>query len=323
MAAVRVVVGLGYGLATLLFLKNSDGVGDYISEIGRTTVHFWSRAKERTIGDGNARDLGELSSKLDRIASMKGETVHVHHGSNGAVSWVTTIVGGTAVVVIVAHVTGLFDFSGIMYVTQSKFKSATEALQESVAVVNKALQAARKDLLERMGLIETRIDNVSAELKDQITTSSAAVREDLAKVSLEVRDVGTAVSGMEDKLGLIEGGVGDLRLAMEKANRGIQLLCHVVAESYRYSSSNQKDTKWYSDLLTYSRNADLDNGGDIKQLKQNGEGPVMRLISRTNLGDSADNGAGGGGGLKEPVLAMPPTAPRRDNLARSLSEVIG
>lgn len=296
MAAVKVVTGLGYGIVTFLFLKNSEGLTDYVSEIARTTIHFWSRSPhDRAVGDkgggGSTRELGELSEKLDRLASAPRGTVHVHHGRDQWTGWVTTAVGGTVCVAIFFHVTGLFDMSGVMYVTQAKFKTATEALKEGVDAVSKALQKARQELLARIGVLETRLEAVNVELKDQILASADSVKTDVAKVHSEVRDVGTVVNGLEDKLGSIEGGVGDLRSALERANKGIHLLCHVVAESYRYSSGNQKEQKWYSDLLTYTKAAEAE---PLKQLKQNGEsgGPVMRLVSSSKLGGSADNGGG-------------------------------
>lgn len=298
MAAVRLAAGLGYGLITFLFIKNADGLGEYASEISRATIHFWSRSpRDRAVANEDTkRDLGDINQKLDRLASIKRETVHVHHGSReGWTGWITTAVGGTVCVVIIAHVTGLFDFSGLMYVTQAKFKTATDALREALDVVSKALEKARAELLQKLGFLETRLENVSAELKQQIISSSDAVRDDLAKVSSDVKDVGNVVGGLETKLGSIEGGVGDLRTALDRANKGIQLLCHVVAESYRYNGT-QKEKKWYSDLLTFTETppAALEPGkpNDVKQLKQNGEGPVMRLMSGSNLGGSADNGGG-------------------------------
>lgn len=313
MAAVRVVAGLGYGLATFLFIKNSEGLGDYMSEIARTTVHFWSRSPhDKTIrgggGEGSGRELGELSDKLDKIASMKRETVHVHHGRDGWSAWITTAVGGTVAIAVVVHMTGLFDLSGVMYVTQSKFKTATEALKEGIDAVSKALNKTRLELLERIGVLENRLENVSTELKTQIVSSAESVKEDIAKVSSDVRDVGSLVNGLEDKLGSIEGGVGDLRTALDKANRGIQLLCHVVADSYRYSTGNQKDQKWYSDLLTYTKAVDAKNSGDVKQLKQNGEGPIMKLVSSSKLNSNPDSGAG--------------LSSIRDSLTRQLSGVL-
>lgn len=308
MAAVRVVAGLGYGLATFLFIKNADGVGDYFSDLARTTVHFLSRGpRDRSLGDGNSRDIGAISEKLDRLASVRSETVHVHHGNNRYTSWFTTIIGGTAVVVVIAHVSGLFDFSGIMYVTQSRFKSTTDALKEAVDSVSKVLSVTRRDLLERIGLLDTKMEEANAELKEQITKTHEIVRDDLANVHQEVKDVGSVVGGLETKLGAIDGGLGELRVAMERANHGIQLLCHVVAESYRYGS-NQKNEKWYNDLLIYTKvNASQEPS---KQLKQNGEGPLMRLISGTNLG--ASSGADNGGGLSSSF---------RETLSRQLSGV--
>jgi hypothetical protein len=40
------------------------------------------------------------------------------------------------------------------------------------------------------------------------------------------------VGSLETKLDGIQGGVGDLRAAVEQCNRGVALLCHVVAESF-------------------------------------------------------------------------------------------
>jgi len=297
MAAIKVATGLGYGLVTFLFLKNAEGVGEFASEIARTTVHFWSRSpKDKRLLDGNSRDMGDLSDKLDRIALMKRDTVHVHHGPNSWSGWVTTAVGGTICIAVIVHMTGLFDMSGIMYVTQSKFKSATDALKEGIDAVSKALNKARVELLERIGVLEKSLEDVSADLKNQITLSTESVRDDLAKVSNEVRDVGSIAEGLESKLGTIEGGVGDLRSALERANRGIHLLCHVVADSYRQGSSSQKDQRWYSDLITFTKTEPptLDNKTEVlKQIKENGEGPVMRFLSSgKNVGGNADNGGG-------------------------------
>jgi hypothetical protein len=295
MAAIKVATGLGYGVVTFLFLKNAEGIGAYTSELARTSIHFFSAPRDRLIGRGyDGRDLGELGDKLDKLASMRQETVHVHHGDNGWSGWVTTVVGGTVCVVVVAHVSGLFDMSGIMYVTQSKFKTATEALKEGVDLVSKALAKARVELLEKIGVLEKNLEETKTELKNQIVASSEAVRDDVAKVSLDVKDVGLIVGGLESKLGSIEGGVGDLHSAVEKANRGIQLLCHVVADSYRYAAGNQRESKLYAELMTFTKvTHSLEEKSDPKQIKENGEGgPVMRLISSNGLGGSADNGGG-------------------------------
>jgi hypothetical protein len=301
MAQIRIITGLGYGLVTFLFLKNSDGLGDYVSEIGRTTIHFWSRSpKDRSLGNNNG-DMEALGGKLDKLASMKRETVHIHHGSSNSTSgWVTTVIGGTVCIVIVAHVSGLFDMSGIMYVTQSKFKTATEALKEGISTLSSALSKVRVELLEKIGLLETSLESTREELKNQIVSSADQVRIDVAKVSGEVRDVGFVVGGLESKLGTIEGGVGELHLALDKANRGIHLLCHVVAESYRYANGSSKDQQLYSDLLSFTKSPpppSIESGknvGDLfKQIKENGEGPIMRLVSNKGIGGNADNGGGG------------------------------
>jgi archaellum component FlaC len=182
--------------------------------------------------------------------------------------------------------------SGIMYVTQSKFKTATEALKEGIDGVSKALNKTRLELLQKLGVLEKNLQDVSADLKTEIAMSTESVRNDLANVSTDVRGVNTIVTGLESKLGTIEGGVGDLRTALEKANRGIHLLCHVVAESYR-GANGQKNERWYSDLLTFTKTSQENPSGDpLKQIKQNGEGPVMRLISSSSLGGNADNGGG-------------------------------
>ena len=203
MAQIRIITGLGYGLATFLFIKNSENIGEYLSEISRASLHFWSRAPKNRLADndngGSTKELGALSDKLDKLAMLKRETVHVHHGSNSTTGWVTTIVGGTVVAVIVVHFTGLFDVSGIMYVTQAKFKTATEALKEGVNAVGAALSKVRTEVLDRIGLLEKNLEEVTSELKDQISSSTVAVRDDVAKVSSSVKEVGGLVNGLESK----------------------------------------------------------------------------------------------------------------------------
>jgi hypothetical protein len=115
MAQARILGTLGYGLISLLVVTNVEGASEYLSELGRFSVHFLSRSKDR-LSSATGLDLGQLNDKLDRLASARStETVIVHHGSSGSTgSWVTTLVGGTLVTVLIVHFTGLFDMSGVM-----------------------------------------------------------------------------------------------------------------------------------------------------------------------------------------------------------------
>lgn len=294
MAHFRVLGALGYGVFTLLVVNNVDGAGEYLSELGRTTVHFLSRSKDRitNAASSTAGDFSQLTEKIDRLSQMNRETVHVHHGPNGAptyaASWITTIIGGTVVTVLVFHFTGLFDMSSYLYVTQAKFKVATEALERGVKHVGEALAKTRIELMQKLGVVEKNLDITRKELKTEIQVTSQEIRKDVKLISTDIRHLHTDVATMDGKLDGLHDGVSELRAAVEHANRGIALLCHVVAESFFTNRSSggadgrkpQQD-KALMDLMSFTKtNPMVSNGEVLKQIKFNaGEGPIMRLMS--------------------------------------------
>lgn len=296
MAQIRLVQGLGYGLAGLVMYKNSDGVGDYLNELGRASLHFWSRRPSEST------DMSELNEKLDRLANRKGETVHIHPSGAGVYSgWFNTALGGTVLVAMVVHYTGLFDLSSMMYVTQSRFKTVTDALQEGVSTVNEALKKARIDLLAKIGVLETNLEKAKTELREQIVTSSDTVRDDVARVSGEVQGVNQIVTSLETKLNGIDGGVGDLRHAIDKANKGIHLLVQVVARAYG-GGSDQGDNQVLEELNDYSELQLPSSHSSSRGLLE--PGPLFKILSKDDVEGNADQGGG-------------------NSLSRSVQELIG
>ncbi|KAH9251075.1 hypothetical protein BASA81_011150 [Batrachochytrium salamandrivorans] len=290
MAHFRLLGALGYGVFTLLVVNNIDGASDYMAELGRTTVHFLSRSKDRLANAGVGGDFSLLSDKIDRLSQMNRDPVIINPGGyapSSAASWITTILGGTLVTLGVVHLTGLFDLSGIMYVTQHKFKLATEQLERGVKALGDTLAKTRTELLTKLGVVERNLEQTRKELKGEIQSSSAEIRKDVKVISGDIKHLHSDVAGLDTKMDGLHDGVGELRAAIEHANRGIALLCHVVAESFFHRTGGGTGTtqdKAVKDLMTFTKTNPIQvtNGSAdlIKQIKfQAGDGPIMRLMS--------------------------------------------
>lgn len=294
MAQFRLLGALGYGVFTLLVVTNVEGASEYMAELGRTTVHFLSRGKDRLANSGVGGDFSLLSDKIDRLSKMNRDPVIIHPGGgyapSSAASWITTLLGGTLVALGVVHLTGLFDLSGIMYVTQHKFKLATEQLERGVKALGESLVKTRTELLAKLGLVERNLELTRKELKGEIQSSSAEIRKDVKVISGDIKHLHSDVVGLDTKMDGLQDGVGELRAAIEHANRGIALLCHVVAESFYHrtgegrSGGGPTQDKAVKDLMTFTKTnpVQVTNGPAdlIKQIKFHaGDGPIMRLMS--------------------------------------------
>lgn len=107
-----------------------------------------------------------------------------------------------------------------MYVTKTNFATTIEALKEGVEAVSSALARAKLELLEKIGIVEGKIDAAREALENKI-----------GEVHGEILGVSKSQSKMEDLVRGIEGKIELTQDQIKQANRGIYILCSVLAES--------------------------------------------------------------------------------------------
>jgi hypothetical protein len=265
---------IGYGVAAFLVLKHGDSIQLWFQEMGRSTVHFLSRPLQDPSSPfslDHPRALTDLSSKLDQLRHDLRSDLR-----SSSLSLVS-LVPGKVVLVTLAGVAGVAYWSGYsvwdaLYVTRRQFRTATDALKEGLHGLVTALAKVRGELLDKIGAVEKNLDTARDELTAHITSEAGLVRGQVKLVGEDVANLGCKLEG-------IEGGVEDVRKSLVRANRGIWLLCHVVAESISQTSplaeTSARTRALYKELLSFT----LDQDKNMDSL-------VLRLVS-------GPDGAGG------------------------------
>ncbi|GBG27329.1 Hypothetical Protein FCC1311_035512 [Hondaea fermentalgiana] len=219
-----------------------------------------------------ADQMAELSTEVARMR-IHGQYGHGFAYSQGwGLSW-TTIATAGGVGVLFLYMKG-YSFADFMYVTKKALAVAVEALEEGIENLGVALEAAKRELSYKLGLLEDKVDETRESLEKKITEEVGDVKKDLGVVGNDVKGISRAqeqvhglVQSIETQIDSIESrmeGVGD---QLNTANRGIYLLCNVVAENMggavkgKGGSSNQnsghpsRGAALYAELVAYTRGA--------------------------------------------------------------------
>jgi hypothetical protein len=252
-----------------------SGVRGLLSEVSRTVVHYVSRPSDAALqaqmaaqngGRGAAsavlsaipsylQPLADQLNSLSRdVARMRGDQISLRPSSS---TTLFVVVGGVGAA-LALYVSGS-SLTDVVWVTRSHFNSTVTALKDGVRGVAVALAKVRQELAQKIGVVERKVDESRDHLEKRIAAEVGDVRRDLALAHEDVRGVAKGQQEVRSVLTTIEGQVSDVGQRVEdaqgqlhRANRGIYLLCNVVADSAAVASSNRAV---YEELLQFTREA--------------------------------------------------------------------
>mmetsp|Transcript_13790 Transcript_13790/g.22500 ORF Transcript_13790/g.22500 Transcript_13790/m.22500 type:complete len:369 (-) Transcript_13790:768-1874(-) len=226
-------------------------------------------------GGGNDDVPEYLIPLTEQLNSLSGEVARLriqnqYAGGGYAVaqpfgfSWTTIItIGGVGVLVL--YVKG-YSFADFMYVTKKALSAAVEALEQSIETLGIALENVKRELSYKMGLIEDKIDDTRVSLEEKITSEVGDVKRELENVGQDVKGISFVqdrvqgmVEGIETQIDSIENRIENANDQLLTANKGIYLLCNVVAEQMNSGKSKGNNrhgsSSLYEELVSYTRRA--------------------------------------------------------------------
>jgi hypothetical protein len=241
MAASRmggIMYGAGVGAGIFVLFSNADSLKLYSKELARMTLHFLSRPgydntllinghpssgdPNRHGGGNNVAAMAPLTERLDQLTMemariRQGQTLSGLVGGPPSLTTTIVVIGTTGVVL---YISGIHSWSDIMYVTKKHFNTTVEALKEGVTGLASALARVRHELLEKVGVVEVKVDEARFALEEKIDG-----------VHDEVKGVAKSQDLLEELIRGIEGKIELTQDQVKQANRGIVILCSVIAES--------------------------------------------------------------------------------------------
>mmetsp|Transcript_11325 Transcript_11325/g.22896 ORF Transcript_11325/g.22896 Transcript_11325/m.22896 type:complete len:324 (+) Transcript_11325:367-1338(+) len=172
-----------------------------------------------------------LVSQVERLASeIRGAagrtqvvTLPVDAWWTRVVSWRGAVLVGCSLgcAYIVATSSG-WSLTDLAWVTKKTFLKTYQNLHQTVLRLAVALNTAKEELSHRIHALEEQLDTAKKEIEAKVENEVGKARKEICKVDGNVVELQDLVRGLE-------GQLGDLHGKMVYANRGIQLLCHIVS----------------------------------------------------------------------------------------------
>lgn len=192
-----------------------------------------------------------------------------------------------------------WSISDIMYVTKRNMANAVSSFTKQLEQVSAALAATKRHLTQRMEKLNDKMDE-QKEVTGAIRFEVGEVREDLARMGIDIDCVQRLVEGLETKIDKIEG-------KQDLTNAGVVYLCQFVqglaggkkpellqsisgksrlerSPSSVLGNSGLKELQYFTEALQSDKNVKSDDGNIISnntefspEIKTPG-GPVHRTM---------------------------------------------
>ncbi len=249
----RILMWSGVGTMAVLVLQNNEHL---MKEI---TNSFQSSNSRNQIID--MKTLEPLSNQVlllsKEVAKLRYDRFHPHASSSSS----SSILGIGNIMIISCIASGCYIYyNGIgnfMYVTKKTFQTSMETLKTNMNTITDVLETTKYELELKLGLVDQKLDTTRISLEDKITTEVGSIKNELLLLQDSITDMNTSQLQLQN---MVQG----LENQMMQANRGIYLLCNVVADNMIIDHQSQLPTQnndkksrltnLYEELMNYTTN---------------------------------------------------------------------
>lgn len=244
-----------------------------------------SPATEPTVGSKVVNELTAQMDRLTREVNRRGNEPVVIIGPSGykgslstvtdvfnLLGWIVfaTSLGGAVYYVAVRKRLSIRD---LFWVSQNKFNDTVTAMQNGITRVSGVVNSVRRDLGERLKMMEGKVEHVEDALSKQIEAEVGDVKDGVGKLGEEVSDVRRGVDDVSTR-------VGQMNDKLDSTNYGIHLLLGVV--SSLAPDKIKPDSPFY-DLKKFMQAGDPTPSAEI-QTSPASSGSILKRVSQTGLG---------------------------------------
>ncbi|KAA8499110.1 hypothetical protein FVE85_6695 [Porphyridium purpureum] len=232
---------IGRGLARVL---------DTAAPSSRPSHHGWMSHDTTAVSPSavlmqHVESLSRQVAELSRAGYKTGPQDHVVYVGGAtpagyAAQTMSTIVSiallagasGSAVYILLR--TWGYKVDDLAWVSRSLFQSTTQSLRNMVSKLSVSLGTVRDELLQRIGMVEMKVDASHNELMDKIGTDVGAA---VARVDGVAKDVGEVHRSVR----MLDARINDVQSGIRYTKHGIYLLCQIVAQMPESQASHAWD----------------------------------------------------------------------------------
>lgn len=226
-----VLFGSGFGLSSLYAFRHGDGVLKVLTP----TVEETSRGFAGLFSPRSA--TGAVTQPIDMYYRI-------------------VLVGGTiATGMVLSYVYS--NFSDLIYVTRGHFNASIAFVKEGVIELAVSLANFRDEVYDKLGLLETQLDDTKNELTQTINDEVTRVNDNVELVGSVVKTISDRqnesqymIKEVDSKLTGIESQLERSQKQLNSVSRGVHLLCHSVRDILSADGANT--TPVIDQLVSYT-----------------------------------------------------------------------
>jgi len=246
---------LTLGATSTYLYNNSDIVEEFMKDGTRGMIHSLTGPRANPTPAKDMRQLQSmvtsLSAQIDALAASQRTSQQIIVATSqpstilGIPTWKLVGLVGTAGV-IYFKIKG-YELRDLVYVSKRHFTNVAEALKKQYEALDQTVRAAREDLMRRIGLVETKVDQAQKSIELKIDT-------ELGKVSGQIEEVSFTVSKLDASLFETNAGIknvgadvmhvkSELNRVADGIDRRLERM-HVEVEDFKDASSQgQREMK--------------------------------------------------------------------------------
>ncbi|KAK2648807.1 hypothetical protein Ddye_016296 [Dipteronia dyeriana] len=217
----KVLILLGAGLTSSIVLRSGR-----LSEIISQLQELLKGVEEVEISpfkyDSSllAAQIRQLSQEIKELTLSRPVTIYNGGSSSGGyASYLMPAAALGAVGYCYMWWKGL-SFSDVMFVTKNNMANAVATVSKQLENVSEALASTKRHLSKRLENLDWKVEE-QMETSKLIANDVSEMKSNLSEIGLDLDSIFQMVSGMEDKLQLLEG-------KQDVTNTGLLYLCQVA-----------------------------------------------------------------------------------------------
>lgn len=222
------------GVGGLYFSNNMSSASNAVSNAIAHILPF-AGMYESAPGAGSSTSIAEISEQVSALARdvsrNSNQPMVVLRTPSSRVSEVVDAMALAGWVTLAASLGGAsyylavwkgWRMGDLAWVSRKSFTETVDAVQTGIARVRGAVSGVRREVAERLLIVEARIEAVRAALGDQIDSEVTEVKVRIADVGKEVQSVAEVLADVNGRIDCIDG-------KLDTATHGIMALVRVVS----------------------------------------------------------------------------------------------
>ncbi|CAK8567037.1 unnamed protein product [Lathyrus sativus] len=218
----KVLILVGAGLASSVVL-NGGQLSAVIAQLQDVLKGVDDQVKISTAGYDTAviaAQVRQLAQEIRELTLSRPMTIYNESSSRGGLASYLLPAAAIGAVGYCYMRWKDLSFSDVMFATKKNMANAVASVSKQLENVHETLASTKKHLIKRLEGLDLKVEEQN-ELGQHISNDVNAVKSDLSQIGCDVELIHQMMSGLEEKLKLVEGN-------QDVTNSGIWYLCKLA-----------------------------------------------------------------------------------------------